>query len=72
LDFVRANSEIERLRRAHGSEVEGIQTQLRYAQLRVQSLEQEIKSVKQELEQKKKENTELTNICDELLATNKR
>jgi len=34
--------------------MEGIQTQLRYAQLRVQSLEQEIKSVKQELEQKVK------------------
>jgi hypothetical protein len=67
-----ANSEIERLRRAHQSEMEGVQTQLRYAQLRVQSLEQEIKSVKQELEQKKKENIELTNICDELLATNKR
>lgn len=48
----RANSEIERLRRAHGSETEAVQTQLRYAQLRVQSLEQEIKSVKQELEQK--------------------
>ncbi|CAF4459430.1 unnamed protein product, partial [Rotaria magnacalcarata] len=54
------------------SEIEGVQAQLRYAQLRVQSLEQEIKSVKQELEQKKKENIELTNICDELLATNKR
>jgi TolA-binding protein len=52
--FPRANSEIERLRRAHGSELEGIQTQLRYAQLRVQSLEQELKSVKQELEQKVK------------------
>jgi len=34
--------------------MEGVQTQLRYAQLRVQSLEQEIKSVKQELEQKVK------------------
>ncbi|CAF0732613.1 unnamed protein product [Adineta steineri] len=67
-----ANSEIERLRKTHTSEMEGVQTQLRYAQLRVQSLEQEIKSVKQELEQKKKENIELTNICDELLATNKR
>ncbi|CAF1329015.1 unnamed protein product [Rotaria magnacalcarata] len=67
-----ANSEIERLRRVHRSEIEGVQAQLRYAQLRVQSLEQEIKSVKQELEQKKKENIELTNICDELLATNKR
>jgi hypothetical protein len=32
--------------------MEGVQTQLRYAQLRVQSLEQELKSVKQELEQK--------------------
>ena len=32
--------------------MEGVQTQLRYAQLRVQSLEQEIKSIKQELEQK--------------------
>ena len=32
--------------------MEGIQAQLRYAQLRVQSLEQELKSVKQELEQK--------------------
>lgn len=32
--------------------MEGVQTQLRYAQLRVQSLEQEMKSVKQELEQK--------------------
>ena len=69
--------------------MEGLQAQLRYAQLRVQSLEQEMKSVKQELDQKvrsmsasiivfllfslqKKENTELTNICDELLATNKR
>ncbi len=52
----RANSEIERLRRAHGSEMEGVQTQLRYAQLRVQSLEQEIKSIKQELEQKVKKN----------------
>lgn len=71
--------------------MEGVQAQLRYAQLRVQSLEQELKSVKQELEQKvslmfekrflhrsnlisfkKKENIELTNICDELLATNKR
>lgn len=48
----RANTEIERLRRVHGSEMEGVQTQLRYAQLRVQSLEQELKSVKQELEQK--------------------
>ncbi|CAF1230934.1 unnamed protein product [Adineta ricciae] len=67
-----ANSEIERLRRTQASEMEGVQTQLRYAQLRVQSLEQEMKSVKQELEQKKKENIELTNICDELLATNKR
>ncbi|CAF1153962.1 unnamed protein product [Rotaria sordida] len=67
-----ANSEIERLRRMHCSEIEGVQAQLRYAQLRVQSLEQEIKSIKQELEQKKKENIELTNICDELLATNKR
>jgi len=67
-----ANTEIERLRRVHASETEGIQAQLRYAQLRVQSLEQELKSVKQELEQKKKENIELTNICDELLATNKR
>jgi hypothetical protein len=34
--------------------MEGVQTQLRYAQLRVQSLEQEIKSIKQELEQKVK------------------
>ena len=51
----RANSEIERLRRAQASETEGLQTQLRYAQLRVQSLEQEIKSVKQELEQKVRE-----------------
>ncbi|UJR28840.1 hypothetical protein I4U23_010064 [Adineta vaga] len=67
-----ANTEIERLRRTQASEMEGVQTQLRYAQLRVQSLEQEMKSVKQELEQKKKENIELTNICDELLATNKR
>ncbi|CAF1241056.1 unnamed protein product [Rotaria sp. Silwood1] len=67
-----ANSEIERLRRTHTTEIEGVQTQLRYTQLRVQSLEQELKSVKQELEQKKKENIELTNICDELLATNKR
>ena len=32
--------------------MDGVQTQLRYAQLRVQSLEQEIKSIKQELEQK--------------------
>jgi hypothetical protein len=32
--------------------MEGVQAQLRYAQLRVQSLEQELKSVKQELEQK--------------------
>ena len=32
--------------------MEGLQAQLRYAQLRVQSLEQEMKSVKQELEQK--------------------
>lgn len=48
----RANGEIERLRRAHASETEGVQAQLRYAQLRVQSLEQELKSVKQELEQK--------------------
>ena len=48
----RANSEIERLRRTHGSDMDGVQTQLRYAQLRVQSLEQEMKSVKQELEQK--------------------
>ena len=50
--FSRANSEIERLRRVQASEMEGTQTQLRYAQLRVQSLEQELKSVKQELEQK--------------------
>jgi hypothetical protein len=50
----RANSEIERLRRIQGSEMEGVQTQLRYSQLRVQSLEQELKSVKQELEQKVK------------------
>ncbi|CAF2979787.1 unnamed protein product [Rotaria sp. Silwood2] len=49
-----ANSEIERLRRTHRSEIEGVQAQLRYAQLRVQSLEQEIKSIKQELEQKVK------------------
>lgn len=48
----RANSEIERLRRTQATEMEGVQTQLRYAQLRVQSLEQEIKSIKQELEQK--------------------
>lgn len=48
----RANGEIERLRRIQASEMEGTQTQLRYAQLRVQSLEQELKSVKQELEQK--------------------
>jgi hypothetical protein len=34
--------------------MEGVQTQLRYAQLRVQSLEQEIKSIKLELEQKVK------------------
>jgi hypothetical protein len=34
--------------------MEGVQTQLRYAQLRVQSLEQEIKTIKQELEQKVK------------------
>ncbi len=34
--------------------MEGVQTQLRYSQLRVQSLEQELKSVKQELEQKVK------------------
>ncbi|CAF1335263.1 unnamed protein product [Adineta steineri] len=67
-----ANGEIERLRRVQGSDMEGVQTQLRYTQLRVQSLEQELKSVKQELEQKKKENSELTNICDELLATNKK
>ncbi len=50
--FIRANSEIERLRRLHSSETEGVQTQLRFAQLRVQSLEQELKSIKQELEQK--------------------
>ncbi|CAF0792851.1 unnamed protein product [Adineta ricciae] len=67
-----ANSEIERLRRLQSSEMEGVQAQLRYAQLRVQSLEQELKSAKQELEQKKKENIELTNICDELLTTSKR
>jgi hypothetical protein len=34
--------------------MEGVQTQLRYSQLRVQSLEQELKSAKQELEQKVK------------------
>ena len=50
--YSRANNEIERLRRVHLSEMEGVQTQLRYAQLRVQSLEQELKSIKQELEQK--------------------
>lgn len=44
------------MRRVHGSEMEGQQTQLRYAQLRVQSLEQELKAVKQELEQKVKFN----------------
>ena len=32
--------------------MEGVQAQLRYAQLRVQSLEQEMKSIKQDLEQK--------------------
>ena len=48
----RANGEIERLRRLQSSEMEGVQAQLRYAQLRVQSLEQELKSAKQELEQK--------------------
>ncbi len=48
----RANNEIERLKRTQASEMDGVQTQLRYAQLRVQSLEQEIKSIKQELEQK--------------------
>ena len=55
---IRANGEIERLRRVQSSEVEGIQAQLRYAQLRVQSLEQELKSVKQELEQKVRKNDE--------------
>lgn len=88
----RANGEIERLRRLQSSEIEGIQTQLRFAQLRVQSLEQDLKTAKQELEQKvknfqrkkneklytsfyflqKRENTELTNICDELLSTNRK
>jgi len=67
-----ANSEIERLRRAHSSETEGLQAQLRYNQLRVQSLEQDFMAMKRELDQKKKENAELTNICDELLATNNR
>lgn len=67
-----ANSEIERLRRTQNSEMEGVQAQLRYSQLRVQSLEQELKSAKLELEQKKKENIELTNICDELLTTTKK
>lgn len=52
LFFWRANGEIERLRRVQASEMEGTQTQLRYTQLRVQSLEQELKSVKQELDQK--------------------
>jgi TolA-binding protein len=55
----RANSEIERLRRAHASEIEGLQAQLRYAQLRVQSLEQEMKSVKQELDQKVNEHSSI-------------
>lgn len=32
--------------------MEGVQAQLRYSQLRVQSLEQELKSAKLELEQK--------------------
>ena len=48
----RANSEMERVRRSNESEMEGVQAQLRYAQLRVQSLEQEMRSVKQELDQK--------------------
>lgn len=48
----RANGEIERLRRTQSSEMEGVQAQLRYSQLRVQSLEQELKSAKLELEQK--------------------
>ena len=53
LVFVRrANSEMERVRRTNESEMEGVQAQLRYAQLRVQSLEQEMRSVKQELDQK--------------------
>ena len=51
----RANAEIERLRRVQTSEVEGVQTQLRYTQLRVQSMEQELKSVKLELDQKVRE-----------------
>ena len=58
--FFRANSEIERLRRLQSSEMEGVQAQLRYAQLRVQSLEQELKSAKQELEQKVKFNAILS------------
>ncbi|CAF1107725.1 unnamed protein product [Didymodactylos carnosus] len=68
----KANEEIEKLRKIHTTESESVQAQLRYAQLRVQSLEQELQSTKQELQQKKKENTELTNICDELLATSRR
>ena len=43
---------MERVRRTNESEMEGTQAQLRYAQLRVQSLEQEMRSIKQELEQK--------------------
>ncbi|XP_055929704.1 transforming acidic coiled-coil-containing protein 1-like isoform X1 [Argiope bruennichi] len=56
-----ANAEIESAKKSGDAEVTVLRAQLKKAEMRISSLEKD-------LEQKNKENTELSNICDDLIA----
>lgn len=56
-----ANEEIDKMKKSYGAEISGLQASYKREQLKVASLERTV-------EEKTKENTELTNICDELIS----
>jgi transforming acidic coiled-coil-containing protein 3 len=61
ISFFRANETLSTLQRRNEAEIAKMHAMLRKAEMRVNSLERTC-------EQKSRENTELTKICDELIA----
>ncbi|XP_033119424.1 transforming acidic coiled-coil-containing protein 3-like isoform X2 [Anneissia japonica] len=57
----KANAEIDKVKKSYIAEITGLQAAMKREQMKAASQEKTI-------EQKTKENTELTNICDELIA----
>ncbi|GFU57494.1 transforming acidic coiled-coil-containing protein 1 [Trichonephila clavipes] len=56
-----ANAEIESAKKSGDAEVTVLRAQLKKAEMKISSLEKD-------LEQKNRENTELSSICDDLIA----